>query len=92
MEDTAGNKTSLHFLRNKEKREIDFLTVVDGRPTAMVEVKWDDQEISKNFRGFHKQLGSLPSYQVVQELKRPLSTPQVSLVGASDFLANLDLS
>ncbi len=91
IEDTTGKKTSLHFLRDKEKREIDFLTLVEGSPTTLVEVKWDDQEISKNFGAFLKHLGPLPAYQVVHQLKRPISTPQVSLTEAAQFLANLNL-
>ncbi|MBF0491634.1 MAG: DUF4143 domain-containing protein [Deltaproteobacteria bacterium] len=91
LEDTQGKKTSLHFLRDKEKREIDFLTVVDKRPTCLVEVKWDDQNISKNFNAFLKYLGPLPAYQIVYQLKRPLTTPQVSLVAAEDFLVELKI-
>lgn len=90
-EDTLGVKTSLHFLRDKEKREIDFLTVIDKRPTCLIEVKWDDQNISKNFKTFLNYLGNLPAYQLVYELKRPLTSPQVKLVTAEDFLLNFDL-
>ena len=86
LEDTQGKKTALHFLRDKEKREIDFLCVIDQCPTLLVEVKWDDENISKNFQTFLKYLGPIPAYQVAYKIKRPLSTPQVSLVDAASFL------
>lgn len=91
LEDTLGKKTSLHFLRDKEKREIDFLTVIDKKPTFLVEVKWNDENISKNFTPFLNYLGAIPAYQVAHQIKRPLSTPQVSLVSAASFLENLKL-
>lgn len=89
IEDLTGQRTALHFLRDKEKREIDFLTVVQNRPTAMVEVKWSDREISRSFSAYFKHLGRLPAFQVVRELSRPISTSEVSLVAAAPFLANL---
>lgn len=91
IQDTTGKKTALHFLRDKEKREIDFLTLVDGRVSALVEVKWQDTEISKNFSAFLKRLGPVPAYQIVHQLERRFSSPQVTLMGAASFLANLDL-
>lgn len=91
IEDTTGKKTALHFLRNKEKREIDFLTIIEEKPTCLVEVKWSDDEISSHFAAFQKYLGNIPAYQVVHDLKRVKSTPSVQLVSAVDFLSEVNL-
>ena len=37
IEDTTGKRCDLFYLRDKEKNEVDFLTVVDGKPDLMVE-------------------------------------------------------
>jgi predicted AAA+ superfamily ATPase len=91
IEDTTGKKTSLCFLRNKEKQEIDFLTVIDEKPTHLIEVKWSDGEISPHFAAFQKYLGKIPAHQVVHDLKRIKSTPHVQLISAVDFLSNVEL-
>lgn len=91
IEDTTGKKTALCFLRNKEKREIDFLTVIDAKPTCVIEVKWSDDEISNHFAAFLKYLGKIPAYQVVHDLKRVKSTPEVQLISALDFLQRMEI-
>ena len=33
IQDTMGNKTSLHFVRTKDGRELDFLVCIENKPT-----------------------------------------------------------
>ncbi len=58
----------LHYLRNKEKQEIDFLVVRDREPWLPVEVKMDDPAPSRNWRRF---LPHLPCRLAVQTCLRP---------------------
>ena len=44
VEDTTGSKVALHYLRDKDKNEVDFLTLIDNKPSLMVEVKVSDDE------------------------------------------------
>jgi len=39
IEDTTGNRVALHFLRDKEKHEVDFLVLIDNMPVTMIEAK-----------------------------------------------------
>ena len=88
-------KTSLHFLRTKEKKEIDFLVAVESIPKLLVEVKWSDDTISKNFQIFDKQLSryNLKKVQLVANANYEKESKEGVLVkSAADWLEKLDLS
>jgi len=67
--DTGEGDFDLYFLRDKEKREIDFLIVRDGAPWLPVEVKWADTSPSQNWGRF---AGLLPCKQGLQLVHRPV--------------------
>ena len=84
----------LHFLRDKEKREVDFLVSRDKKPWFMVEVKSSmNDRISPNLEVFRKQLSIENTFQVtingdfvekdVFQIKQPLIVP------AKTFLSQL---
>ncbi|WP_291348715.1 ATP-binding protein [Desulfobacula sp.] len=53
-EDCFGETKKLFYLKNKDKKEIDFCTTSDDDPVLMVEVKWKDNNLSSNFEVFRK--------------------------------------
>jgi predicted AAA+ superfamily ATPase len=91
LEDTKGHKVDLHYLRDKEKREVDFLAVIDGKPVLMAEVKNADSAFSPHLFHFKKQLPNLVACQIVKECKREQTANGVQLVSAAKFLAELSL-
>jgi len=91
IEDTTGSRVELHFLRDKEKHEVDFLVVVENLPVSMVEVKVSDDHFSPSLFRFQKYLKHVPSYQVVYDLKRRRSKGIASMLPAHVFLKNLSL-
>jgi len=54
--DSGEGVFELHYLRNKEKQEIDFLITRDGEPWLPVEAKLSDTAPSPNWRRFMPQL------------------------------------
>jgi hypothetical protein len=57
---------SLHFVRNKEKQEVDFL-IVDGRkPFLLVEAKLAEDQPSRALVAIQRQLG-VPAVQLVRD-------------------------
>jgi len=56
------------YIRDKEKREVDFALIKDNRPLALFEAKEGDSEISASARYFSKRLG-VPFYQVTDHFK-----------------------
>lgn len=75
MEDTLGYSTSLRYLRNKDGREIDFLLVIDGRPTHMIEIKWADEKPSPHFKYFSGFFNNIKQVQLVRKLKKEKTYP-----------------
>ncbi len=63
--DTGEGRFDLHYVRDKEKREIDFLIVRDGKPMLAVEAKRADTEPSPHFRAFGRALGATFALQIV---------------------------
>ena len=49
LEDTEGYRIDLRFLRDKEKREVDFLVLVDRKPWFAVEVKAGKRAYPRTF-------------------------------------------
>ncbi len=89
IEDTKGCKTSLHYLRDKDKREVDFLVVIDNKPIQMIEVKVSDDNFSAPFFRFSDFLPSARPVQIVHHLKQKKSKGRARMVSAAQFLKEL---
>jgi predicted AAA+ superfamily ATPase len=61
--DLGYGRFSLHFLRDRNKREADFLIVDEGAPFLLVETKLGDAEPAKALRFFQEQL-EIPAVQL----------------------------
>jgi predicted AAA+ superfamily ATPase len=68
-EDIRGIPASLHYIRTKDKREVDFCYVRDGKPKYLLETKLSDYVISKNLYYFCTRF-NIPGIQLVKNLKR----------------------
>ena len=55
----------LAYLRDKGKREVDFVVIRDGRPWFLVEVKQSDMQLQTALAHFQRQLGAPHAFQVV---------------------------
>ena len=51
-QDAAGEDVALHYVRDRDGREVDFLIVKDGRPWQPVEAKWAEADTSPHLRLF----------------------------------------
>lgn len=56
---------SLGYLRDKQKREVDFVVVKDGSPWFLVEVKSRDENMSSNLAHYQRLTGAKHAFQVV---------------------------
>jgi predicted AAA+ superfamily ATPase len=91
VEDQEGRKTALCFLRDKDKREVDFLVTIDNRPRQLVEVKLSDDTFATSLAHFAAQLPSVVALQVVKNLKRAKTDPKkmLQMVAATDYLSRV---
>jgi uncharacterized protein len=90
-EDVQGHRTSLCFLRDKEKREVDFLVVINQKPKLLVEAKLSDDTFAKSLTHFLRFLPGATAVQIVRTLSRSKSNPERTLrmVSAAEYLAQL---
>ena len=91
IEDIRGSRVALHFLRDKEKNEVDFLPVVDNKPVCMIEVKAGDDSFSASLFRFYEKLKAARPIQIVYELKRKKTKGAARMLSAHDFLKDLQL-
>lgn len=66
LSDSGEAKVSLHYLKNRQKQEIDFLLVKDNKPWLPIEVKLADSRPSANWDVYLQQLPCKVGVQVVQ--------------------------
>ena len=57
----------LGYLRDREKREVDFLVVRDGEPWFLAEVKPRDGPPSPSLRRYQDQVGAPSAFQVTMD-------------------------
>jgi len=92
--DMGLGKFELGYLRDKDKREVDFIVARDGQPWFLAEVKQHDESIRPALKYFQQQLAAPFAFQVVLDtdyinadcFARP-GTPVV--VPARTFLSQL---
>ncbi|MCG8636806.1 MAG: ATP-binding protein [Desulfobacterales bacterium] len=91
-EDCYGESRSLSYLRNKEGREIDFCIISENRPSLMVEVKWNENSLSPNFKIFEKFFPGIQMIQVSKKLNREKTFPNGAQIRqAVNWLSELTL-
>ncbi len=90
MADTQGKKTELFYLRDREKREVDFVTVVNNEPKLLVEVKQSDDVFSPHLRYFSERLASGQAIQLVKQFRGVRREKYGSIHNAAEWLASLE--
>ncbi len=75
MEDTLGVDAKLYYVRTKDGKEIDFLVCIDNKPSSLIEVKYSDDQPSKQFKHFEDYFLGIPKIQLVRTLNREKTYP-----------------
>jgi hypothetical protein len=74
------------YIRDKEKREVDFVLVKDNTPLALFEAKESDSSISKPGRFYSKKM-NIPLFQIVHKATKVEAFPgNCFVIPASHFL------
>ena len=83
---------SLHFIKDKEKREVDFLVVKDGVPFLLIETKRSDKQPAKPLIAFQNNL-RIPAVQLTMDGKGyriiPNGENKILMAPAWQWLAEL---
>ena len=89
--DTAQGEFSLHYVRDKQGREVDFLVVRDRAPWMLIECKSGNSSPSPNLRHFANILKPPHCIQLVRESQYERNYPAMStlVISYDRFLAKL---
>jgi len=90
--DKGFGNFSLHYIRNKEKQEVDFLVADNNKPLFMVETKLTDDHPSKSIYVFQNKL----KIAAIQVINKPgickhftNEKNKISVISASTWFSNL---
>ncbi len=90
MEDTQGFRMDLRFIRDTDKREIDFVVLREGRPMFAVECKSGEKNINPSLYYFMKRT-SIPRFYQVHEGNRDYEKNGVRVLPVHTFCMELCL-
>lgn len=84
-----GYKANLYFLRNVDKKEVDFLVTIDSKPWFCVEVKLQETTPEPSLFYFRERLDIPFCYQVVKKKDVDLLNKGIRIISANKFLSGL---
>ncbi len=88
LEDYYGYRCHLHYLRDKDSREVDFVTLVDGKIIDLIEVKNSDTTISTSLKYYSQKLKPQFTTQIVGQLKRSFHQDHIRVTTPIEFFKN----
>lgn len=89
LQQSEGLKVTLNYLRNVDKKEIDFLISMDNKPWFAVEAKLNKTKISQNLNYFKERLNIPFVYQVIRKNNVDIMKDNIRIISADKFLNNL---
>lgn len=87
LQDSEGERCELRFIRDKEKKEIDFVVLRERKVDELIEVKFSDPEVSKTLVDFAKILKPRRTVQIVAKLGKSFTKSGVEVVSVLDYFA-----
>lgn len=87
LRESQGLDISLHYVRTKDKREVDFALATNGKVTTLLEVKQSDDTPTAALKYFQELLPDSTAYQLVENLRQPRSFGNLHIVNAAAWLA-----
>lgn len=92
IQDVTGDDVGLYYLRNKKGEEIDFFITIDNKPIKLIEVKWSDDQLSKNFKAYDVYFSKISKLQLVGKIDREKTLSHDTEIRlASKWLSEIDL-
>jgi uncharacterized protein len=89
ISDYEGYRAELFFLRDVDKREVDFLVTIDRKPWFAVEAKLNDTGLHQPLLYFKDRLSIPYVYQVVKKPSVDRIEKGVRIISAGKFLSGL---
>ena len=87
--EVLGEAVTLHYVRTKDQREVDFALAGPDGVTTLIEVKLSDDHPAPGLKYLSRALNGATALQVVQNLRQPQTVGGIKIVQAADWLASL---
>lgn len=88
IEDYHGYKCGLHYIRDKDGREVDFIVMINGEVTDLIEVKWREKKVSSPLLYYKNLLNPKRTIQLVGELDRSFDQHGVRVTTPIEYFQN----
>lgn len=86
--DLGEANLALHYIRDRNGREVDFLITSDQKPILLVEAKLSETQFSDSLRYFSQRLG-VPGIQLIQSENFERRQGNLAVISASRWLTKL---
>jgi predicted AAA+ superfamily ATPase len=90
QEDVEGHRMELRFLRDTDRREVDFVVIKDRKPMFAVECKSGDRDVSPAARYFSERT-AIPVFYQVHLRQRSFQSGKVIVLPFTSFCRELGL-
>jgi predicted AAA+ superfamily ATPase len=84
-EDYSGERWGLHYLRDRDDREVDFVITRNRQVEELIEVKYSDTAPSTSLAYYTKVLRPKKATQIVYELDRARSVGDVQVMSVLEY-------
>jgi len=88
LEDRDGYRYELKYIRDKEGREVDFVILKDKIIEELIEVKYNDDSLSKHLQYYTLKLKPKKSTQIVAGLKRDYDQNGIRVVNPLNYFSD----
>lgn len=85
LEDYHGFRYQLHYIRDKEKREVDFVVIKEGIVESLIEVKLSDTSLSSSLQYYADRLKPKKIVQIVGNLKQSFTKNGILVTNPIDY-------
>ena len=89
LQDTMGEDLSLHYIKTRIGKEVDFAIAKKGKLHQIIEAKLSDDNPSSALSYFVRRMPGVTGYQLVQNLRQEQNRNGIAIVSASKWLARL---
>jgi len=87
--DTTGENWALYYLRDKERREVDFVVTLNRKVHWLIEVKSSDDTVSPSLKFYAEKLCPKQSLQLVLNLDRAQEKSGIRIARLDKWLESL---
>ena len=89
-QDGEGLEYELRYFRNVDKKEVDFVVCLDGKPRHFIECKYGKTQISDGLSYLHNHYPKIPATQIVLDCSEDfISKEGIRVRPAAGFLCDL---